>query len=75
MGICSFAQTFPLRKLKLGDIIKKVGIVFIIGDKNNSAESFWKKGYGEKNLFSKSFFPHKTVLQQILFYGNISFFQ
>ena len=32
-----------------------------------SCESFWEMGCGEKNLFSKRFFPHKTVLQQLFF--------
>ncbi len=31
-------------------------------DKSNADESFWKKGCGEENLFSKRFLPRKTLL-------------
>ena len=43
--------------------IKQIGIAFITCNKSNSGESFWKMGWGEENLFSKRFLPHKTVLQ------------
>ena len=47
-------------------IINKLELLLLY-NKSNSGESFWKMGGGEKNLFSKRFFPHRTVLQQPLF--------
>ena len=52
-GIYFFAKTLFLRKPGWGNHVKKVGIAFIIHDKSNSAENFWKMGYGKDNLFSK----------------------
>jgi hypothetical protein len=36
--------------------------LLLSNDKSNAAESFWKKGCGEENLFSKRFLPRKTLL-------------
>ena len=47
---------------EMKDRIKKRLELFLLINKSNSGESFWKEGCGEKNLFSKRFSLHIQLL-------------